>query len=304
MAASTLIVGRVFLKRIDTRKHDLRAFVLLSQANDHDRAYGTQWMESQCPRIPAEIRRYYAKANTLMADPLLEKSTVLMYKDLKDLPYTPLHLVSYEGGEGRAFLSALLWTAFKSKHVHLMDEISETSRPRVGDTVTILKPKDVRRGHTGTITYVDLQALGVIVQFADGQSEGFRFTSLYTTGRGTYPLRLPPHAGELPPSTTTVLQCSDLVRGLSLSMLRFLLPDIALNARARGYTAVALLVGSESHIVAAFPCPTFETGWMFCNTWKPPWGGCTTFSHFLRAMTAANNLSLRDLSVLYLVQPQ
>lgn len=79
------------------------------------------------------------------------------------------------------------------------------------------------------------------------------------------------------------------------------LPDIPVYARASRLRVLGMFVTVPGHVIAAFPCPKFPNGWMFCNSWSTFNRKCYDFHLFFNEMRSKGltNGGIPSVGILY-----
>ena len=309
MTAATLLVGRGFLRKIP-KGNDVRKYIMLAQSQSWDEAYGSEDDET-CPRIPQIVRRLYAKMVLSRYKRIIKEEEISFQMiNRQKLNEKRLDSFSFHGGFGEAFASALMWAVFTTEHRHHILKLGEWTYPKLGDMILIVRPKHKRFHEVGVILSLTHSRQHALVEFENGDKDYVDFMSFVNMSDLTmHPIALPPEPDTLE-SARTLLQTLSYYPSLQMFEFSNTLTDILLYGNNAGYVVVGMLLSIENdhegHEVAAFPCPTFEMGWMFCNTWKFPFGECIGpkefFSSIKRVYGRHSELMIPRVSILYRVK--
>jgi hypothetical protein len=299
MSAATLLVARSFMPQL--KKKVVREYLLLAQAQDWDRSYGPE-DDVQCPLVPLPIRHEYAKLyHYQMKQGVNNKFLTHEFMINKKDTLVPLAL----GGQGGSFTSALMWAGFGNTHAH--QSSSSIQSPDEEDTITFIHPSDPNFNTTGRILKNDFKTGELHIRVNNNVIKYKGPTnSLLVNGRGTYPIQLPPHTMDIPPEVNTIVHDTHFSFGIRILLLEKQLESIVILGRQLGYNVKGMILGfrgertRSGHAVAAFPCPSFPNGWMFCNTWKGDFGGCVSLAELEDELKEElGDVRIEQISILY-----
>jgi len=279
MASATLIVGRTLLPLI--KKKNIRNFILRSHAEEWDEAYGPEG-DATCPNIPASIRKYYFRYSSLLSiNPSVPSGTTFLHSHVNNQDE---YVRTFYGGHPGPFLSSLLWASFTASHGHV------DARGRgiwcVGEEVTVVRPRERSFAKCGRVVSVNEKTQTATLHMMETAAlEDHPFYSLRSNTNGSmypFPEPLPFYRGS---RMKTLLACFFFQdEPLTYIALWKALPDIPVYARASRLRVLGMFVTVPGHVIAAFPCPKFPNGWMFCNSWSTFNRKCYDFHLFFNEM--------------------